>query len=126
MYAALGKHRFLAGVLAGVVVYTAVMAALSIERHGALRTQMNDLDEQLRSRIGVHANVIFWPLGFLFKLWPEPEFLLILTSLACGLAGLGIYFFSRLHLGDGWPAVIPAAAFLLSPIVHDANLYRIT
>jgi uncharacterized membrane protein len=141
-----GKNRFLTAILAVVVVYTVVMAVLSVGRHGALRTQMNDLgnmvqalwgvgegdlrmtqsndlDERLRSRIGVHANIIFWPLGLLFKLWPEPEFLLILTSFACGLAGLGIYFFARLHLEDGWPAVIPAVVFLLSPIVHDANLY---
>lgn len=78
---------------------------------------------QIGSRIVIHANFIFWLLGPLYWIWSDPQVLLILTSLACALAGLGLYFFARHHLGtSGW-SFIPPFAFWLSPLVHDANLF---
>jgi uncharacterized membrane protein len=86
-------------------------------------TQSNNMDGKLRSRIGVHANFIFYPLSILYLIWPDPRLLLVFTSIACAAAGIGLYAIARHRLGDTWWSVIPAAAFLMSPIVHDANLY---
>jgi uncharacterized membrane protein len=98
--------------------------ALWAAAHGDLAmTQSNDLDGQLRSRIAVHANLIFWPLSLLYLLWPNPELLLVLGSLACAAAGLGLYAFARSRLGSTWLSLLAPLAFWLSPIVHDANLY---
>jgi uncharacterized membrane protein len=38
-----------------------------------LMTQSNDLDGVLRSRLGVHTNLIFWALAPLYALHPDPR-----------------------------------------------------
>lgn len=133
-------------VLAGAFVYFASFSTLSILAHQGLQTQMNDLGNmdqavwraslgdlsmrtsnlpygQVTSRIVVHANFIFWLLAPLYWIWADPRLLLILTSLACALTGLGLYFFARRHLGSGWKSLIPPFVFWFSPIVQDANLF---
>jgi uncharacterized membrane protein len=122
------------------------MSALSIVQHYGLKTQMNDLgnvdqalwasangdfamtqsndlDGKLKSRIGIHANLIFWLLSVIYMILPYPEVLLMLASMACAGAGIGIYAIARKRLGDTWWAFVPAVAFWISPVVHDANLY---
>lgn len=86
-------------------------------------TVSNTLDGQLGSRPGIHANGIYWLLGLIYAVFPFPQTLLLLSTLACAGAGLGVYAFARRRL-DGSPwALLPAVAFWLSPIVHDANIY---
>ena len=129
-----------------ILIYFLSLSTLSILQHHGLKTQMNDLgnadqaiwnaangdflmtqsndlDGKLRSRIGVHANLIFWPISFLYRALPYPELLLILSSLACTMSGLGLYLIARHRLGDTWFTLIPPGAFFLSPLVHDANFY---
>jgi uncharacterized membrane protein len=135
-----------------MVVYVAVFSVLSILRHEGLRTQMNDLgnmtqaiwgaahgdwtmrvtndpDNEIRSRLGVHANFIFYLLAIPFMavpaLTPHMEWaLLFLTSAAAGAAGLGIYCFARRHLPDRpGSAFLLGLAYWLNPMVHDANLF---
>ena len=133
-------------VLVLALVYAVFLSTLSINAHRGLATQMkdlgnadqalwaaahgdwamtqsNDLDGELRSRIAIHANLIFWPLSLLYLFWPNPELLLVLGSLACAATGVGLYAFARQRLGKTWWSLVPPLAFWLSPIVHDANLY---
>jgi len=128
------------------VLYVALLSTLSIVQHRGLKTQMNDLgnaDQALwaaakgdwsmtqsnttqgraMSRFAIHANLIFWPLSLGYWVWPDPEWLLVLSSIACGAAGLGLYAIARRRLGPGTAAVVAPLAFYASPIVHDANLY---
>ncbi len=128
------------------IIYSVIMSAFSIVQHYGLKTQMNDLgnmdhaiwmaskgdwsmpqtncsDGIVRSRFGIHANLIFWVLAPLYWLWPHPEILLILTSCACAMAGVGLYFFAREKIGNSWWAAIPAISFWLSPLVQEANLF---
>ncbi len=128
------------------ILYGLSMSAFSLIQHYGLKTQMNDLgnmdhaiwmaskgnwsmpqsncfDGPIRSRFGLHANLIFWILAPLYWLWPHPEILLILTSCACAVAGVGLYFFARSKIENSWWATIPAISFWLSPIVQEANLY---
>jgi len=129
-----------------VVLYVALLSTFSIVQHRGLKTQMYDLgnaDQALwaaaqgdwamtqsnttqrraMSRLAVHANLIFWPLSLGYRVWPDPEWLLVLSSAACGAAGLGLYAIARRRLGAGTAAMIPPLAFYASAIVHDANLY---
>ena len=129
-----------------VVLYMVLLSTLSIVQHRGLKTQMNDLgnaDQALwaaangdwtmtqsntrqgrpMSRLAIHANLIFWPLSLGYRIWPDPEWLLVLNSAACAIAGLGLYAIARRRLGDGLGAVVAPLAFFASPIVHDANLY---
>lgn len=92
--------------------YIVVFANLSIARHQSFLTQMNDLgnmaqaisraaegdlsmqvtndsDGIKRSRFGIHSNFIFILLAIPYRIFGmQPECLLILSSLACGIAGL--------------------------------------
>src|SRR5207237_2799029 len=129
-----------------VVLYVVLLSTLSIVQHLGLKTQMNDLgnadqalwaaaqgdwtmtqsnttERRSISRLAIHANLIFWPLSLGYRVWPDPKWLLVLTSLACGVAGVGLYAIARRRLGDGTTAPIAPFAFYATPIVHDANLY---
>lgn len=138
------KQHVLAGVLA--LFYTAALAWFAIASHHALTTQMNDLgnavqaiwsatqgdwmmtvsndvDGRLKSRLAVHTNVLYYAIVPLYALLPRPELLMVLASLACGIAGLGVYAYARLHGGDSsWTLLLPLA-FFLHPMVHDANVF---
>jgi hypothetical protein len=128
------------------LLYVGVLGALSLIQHAGLKTQMNDLgnmdqavwaaahgdlamtvsndtDGVVRSRLGVHANFIFWLIAPLYWLWSDPRLLLFLTTLACAAAGIGLYAFARRRLGETPWALLAPGAFFASPIVHDANLY---
>jgi uncharacterized membrane protein len=128
------------------VLYTAVMSYFCIIQHFAFRTQMADLGHvmqalwsatqgdwamtnystglgEARSRLGMHANFFYYLLVPFYFIYTHAATLLVLTSVACGAAGLGLFFLARHRLGDTWWSLVPPAAFYLSPIVHDANLY---
>lgn len=132
--------------VACAVLYASFLSILAIRAHLGLQTQMNDLgnanqvfwaatqgdwqmhqsnnlDERIRPRFAVHANVLFLPLTLLYHLWADPRILLVLASIACATTGLGLFFLSRRLLGESWWTLVPPAVFFLSPIVHDANLY---
>lgn len=133
-------------VLLTAIAYTLLMSDLSIRAHHGLLTQMNDLGNadqaiwraaagdwrmtssndpygELRSRFGIHINTVFLPLSQLYRWWPDPRLLLVLTSSACAAAAVGLYAVGRARLGaSAWTLAAPAA-FLASPMVHDANLY---
>jgi len=47
----------------------------------------------------------------------------VLGSLACAVAGLGLFALARRRLGDSWWCLVPPLAFYASPLVHDADLY---
>jgi uncharacterized membrane protein len=133
-------------VIAAALLYAFVLSFFSVRQHAALQTAMNDLGNmeqaiwqasqgnlsmpvsnhvysQIVSRTAIHANLIFWVIAPFYKLFPYPEMLLILTSLACAAAGAGLYFYAAHHLrGSPWALAVPLA-FWMSPIVHDANLF---
>jgi uncharacterized membrane protein len=140
------RFRPLHVILGLAIVYALFFSTLSIIQHYGLKTQMNDLgnvdqalwasangdfamtqsndlDGKLKSRLGIHANLIFWLLSVIYMVLPYPEILLMLASVACAGTGVGIYAIARKHLGDTWWAVVPAVAFWISPLVQDANLY---
>lgn len=128
------------------VLYVAVFSSFSILQHEGLKTQMNDLGHmdhaiweasrgnlsmpqvdsktgEVRSRLTVHANYIFWFIAPLYKVYSSPYLLLILSSLACAFAGLGIFLLSLKKWGVSVWAFIPPMSFWLLPWTQDANLY---
>jgi uncharacterized membrane protein len=147
-----GDRRWRRLAVGVTVMYVVMFSTLAILRHEGLRTQMNDLgnmtqaiwgaaqgdmtmrvtndpDHQIRSRLGVHTNFIFYLVAIPFAIFPGliPHMewlLLILTSAAAGLAGLGIFHFVRRHLPE-YPgsALLIALAYWLNPMVHDATLF---
>lgn len=139
-------HRPTLVVIVAACSYAVIMSILSILQDQGLKTQMNDLgnmdqalwalvngdwtmtqsnsiDGNLRSRLGVHGNLIFYPLSLVYLAVPDRRVLLIITSIACAAAGLGLYAYARRHWGRNWWPVAPSLIFWLSPLTQDANLY---
>lgn len=127
------------------IVYFSLLSWFSIASQHALTTQMNDLgnavqaiwsgtqgdplltvsndvDGAVKSRLAVHTNVLYFALVPLYALFPRPELLAIVATLACALAGLGVYAHARRH-GAEIGALLLLAAFYLHPMVHDANVF---
>lgn len=133
-------------VLASALAWTLFTGALALAQHRGLRTQMHDLgnaDQAIwdasrghpymiqtntdvgrpRSRLGVHLNPIFYALALPYRVFPRAELLILFAVLSCTAAGLGIFAFARLKLGDSLVAALPPLAFFLSPMTQDAALY---
>jgi uncharacterized membrane protein len=83
----------------------------------------NDVFTNSTSRFYRHANFIFWLIAPLYRIWPNPEILLVITSLACALAGLGLFAIARHRLNKSWWSLAPPIVYWLSPMVQDANLF---
>ena len=138
------KQKFI--VISLAAVYFICLSFFSILNHRGLRTQMNDLgnaDQAIWqasgghlsmpvsndefsvpvSRFYRHANFIFWFIAPLYWCWPNPEILLVLTSLACALTGLGLFAIAHQRFKNSWWSLAFPVIFWLSPMVHDANLF---
>jgi uncharacterized membrane protein len=133
-------------VLGLAALYTLLMSYFALVQHFNLRTQMADLGNNaqamwsftqgdlrltisnddlgvFRSAMGIHVNLFFYPIAVLYSIYPHPETLPVLASAACAAAGLGLFTLARLKLGNTWWVLVPPAAYWLSPIVHETNLY---
>lgn len=68
------------------------------------------------SLLGVHSSFIWYLVFPLFRLWPSPDWLLILANVALGLAAIPVYLLSRRFFGPG-VSLLFAAALLLNRLV---------
>lgn len=141
-------HRYgpTLAVMLAACLYAVLMSFLSLLQDQGLKTQMNDLgnmdqalwnlvngdwamtqsnciDGNLRSRLGVHGNLIFYPLALAYQVFPDRRFLLIIMGIAGAAAGLGLHAYARRHWGPTWWSVAPSFIFWLSPLTQDAILY---
>ena len=74
-----------------------------------------------------HFEPVLAMLAPLYWLWPDVRVLLIVQAVALGLGSLPIYLYASRRLGKIWPgslvpALVLAAAYLLYPALHAANL----
>lgn len=67
----------------------------------------------------VFIMVLFVPL---YWLWPTPETLLVVQSVALAVGGYPVYLLARKVLKSRWFALIPTAAYLLYPALGWLNL----
>jgi uncharacterized membrane protein len=74
------------------------------------------------SLFGYHAVLFAHAIAPLYALYPRPETLLVLQSALVGGAGLWLFLWARLKVGDG-VAVLVTACYLLYPPLHGGNLY---
>jgi uncharacterized membrane protein len=124
-----------------VACYTLFFSLLTVQRHHAQLTTANDLGifDQLLWNIthgrgmqrsieisfphwGVHTQPILYLLAPFYLLFPGPEILLILQSLALALGAVPLYLFARRRIHRAGPALLLAAAYLLSPALQGMNL----
>ncbi len=75
------------------------------------------------SFLGVHVVPLYLLLGFLYRLFPFIETLLIAQSTALFLAAIPLFFFAAALQIPRWAAFLIAVLFLLHPGNHEAVFY---
>ncbi|MDE3083126.1 MAG: DUF2079 domain-containing protein [Acidobacteriota bacterium] len=75
-----------------------------------------------RSLFGDHTSFILLPLVVIYRLFPEPQGILVLQTLVLASAALPIFLIARRRLSSLWQASALAVAFLASPILQQGNL----
>jgi uncharacterized membrane protein len=74
------------------------------------------------THLGYHQTYISYLIAIPYRLYPRPEFLLVLQSILIGAAALPLYAFARRHLG-AWTACLVALLCLFYAPLHGSNLY---
>ncbi|MBN1517594.1 DUF2079 domain-containing protein [Candidatus Sumerlaeota bacterium] len=139
-------RRWLWGVIAACMIYAAYFSWLSIRRHEAIHTNLQDfsLYDQLlwnllhgngwrctlwddNMRFGWNWNAEhFMPTLLLllpfYAVAPAPHTLLIAQSIALGAGAIPLYFIAKEKLRAPAPAFFIALAFLSHPIVQQTNI----
>ncbi len=136
-------------VLLLMAAYMIFFSALTIARHEALQTNAYDLGNvdqavwntargqplaftnwegraktfKAGTRLAMHVEPIYFLIAPLYWIWSDPRALLILQSVVIALGALPAYWLARDRLGDGLPAVVFPAAYLLFPALEAANRF---
>ena len=123
--------------------YTAGFGALSILRYRAYNTGRFDLGNMVQavwstahghplavtdlqgnqaSRLGSHVDPILAAFAPLWWIWPSPNMLVVVQTLAIALGALPVFWLARKHLGSERVALGFALAYLLYPAVQWLTL----
>ncbi len=127
-----------------MAAYAAVFIPLSLVRHRGFFTARYDLGNMTQavwsashgelfrvtdpdglrvSRLGAHVDPILGLFAPLWKIWPHPEMLLVVQTLAVATIAVPAFLLARRWLGDDRLAVAFAAIALLLPAVQWATLF---
>ena len=132
---------------AAVLLYVVVFGVLSVARYDTFHATTFDLGimtqvvwntahghwfetslgraanvELIGSYLGNHVRPILLLLAPLYRLWPDPRLLLILQSVALGMAAVPLYWIARRQAGDSTVALIVACCYLAYPALGFLNL----
>jgi len=72
--------------------------------------------------LGDHFSLILFLLLPVFAVWPEPELLFVVQSIALALAALPLYLLVQRRFGDRYLALAFAFAWSISPYVWQSNI----
>ena len=125
----------------GIAAYGVLFSFITVTRHWAFRTHALDLGyyvqilwsltQDLRGPYmslpemhvwGDHFSPTLYLLVPLFALFPGPVVLLIAQSAALGLGAIPVFALARRRLGSEPAAAGFALLYLLSPMLHGANI----
>jgi uncharacterized membrane protein len=127
-------------VVAGVVVYSAVLSFIAVTRHWNLRTHAVDLalyDQMVWSIVnlgapystlpdlhgwGDHFTIILYLMAPLYRVAPSVIVMLVVQCVALALGAFAVWGLGRRRLGDDRPAALLAVLFLVNPSLHGINL----
>ncbi len=83
--------------------------------------RITNQESELTNRLGYHVEPILLPIALLYRLYPAPEFLLVLQAVIVAFGALPLFALARRRgLGD-WLGLVFALAFLLNPTIQAAN-----
>jgi len=142
------KHRLPNLLLiAGVIIYIITFSVLSAARYKAFHASTLDLGimtqvvwntahgrwfetsigratnvELIGSYLGNHVRPILALLAPLYRLWPDPRLLLILQSIALGIAAFPLHWIAQAQTKDRKAAFIVVCCYLAYPALGFLNL----
>lgn len=127
-----------------VLLWGLLLAALSVARYSSYNAAMLDLGNMVQaiadaghggalhyttatgasaSRLGGHAEVIYYALGLIYRLWPDPRLLLAVQAMLAASGAWPVAALAR-HAGMSQrAALLYAAAYLLMPTAVAAVLF---
>ncbi len=76
-----------------------------------------------RSRLNVHVELIYFLFVPFYKLWPDPQILLIVQSALFGLGGVPLYSWAKRRFESRSVALMLTAVYWLYPVAQTAVLY---
>lgn len=76
------------------------------------------------TRLSFHVEYLFPLISLVYLLYPHPESLLVLQTLALTVGALPVYLLARDILGGSWLPLVFAAIYLLFPSLEALNLYE--
>jgi uncharacterized membrane protein len=76
------------------------------------------------TRLSFHVEALFPVISLIYFIYPHPESLLLLQTLALALGAVPAYLLARDILAQPWLGVVFAAAYLLFPSLEAMNLYE--
>ena len=83
--------------------------------------RLTNQEADLTNRLGYHVEPILLPIALLYRLFPAPEFLLVLQTVVVALGAVPLFALARRRrLGD-WLGLVFAVAYLLNPTIQAAN-----
>ena len=132
-----------------IAAYAAFFSAYTIARHASLESHAYDLGNadqavwntahgrplaftnwegrartfKAGTRLAMHVEPIYFLIAPLYWLWSDPRALLVLQATIVALGALPAYWLARAQLGDGLPALVFPAAYLLFPALQAANRF---
>jgi uncharacterized membrane protein len=134
--------------VSAVIIYVVVFSVLSVARYDTFHATTFDLGimaqvvwntahgrwfetslgrsnntELVGSYLGNHVRPILLLLAPLYRLWPDPRLLLVLQSVALGIAAIPLYWIARRQTGDVMAALIVACGYLAYPALGFINLF---
>jgi len=132
-------------VVAAVLFYTIYFAVITIQNHFRLQTMGYDLGIENNlvwnashfnrplfktsviggpdsTHLGYHETYISYLIGIFYRLYPQPQFLLVMQALLIGGAALPLFAFARRHVGD-WTACLLGVLLVLNAPLQGSNLY---
>jgi uncharacterized membrane protein len=76
------------------------------------------------TRLSFHVEALFPVISLVYLIYPHPESLLALQSLAIATGAVPVYLLARDLLRSAWVGLVFAVAYLLSPTLEGMNLYE--
>lgn len=145
------RDRIVSLLLGGaVLLYIVLFSALSVARYDTFHTATFDLGffsqvvwntahgrwfetsvsratnvELIGNYLAEHVALVLLLWAIPYRLWPDPRLLLVLQSVALGLAAVPLYHIARRQTGDPPAALIVACGYLAYPALGFVNLFDV-
>jgi len=121
------------------ILYTVIFSTATILRYDTFNASIMDLGAEIHSLwliskgyfhffdlnntllLASYFEILYIPLGFIYKIIPHVSFFLVLQSFIIALSAFPFYYISKEIIGEKWGFIGPLL-ILLNPQIHTGNM----